>query len=192
MIRNGRGGANTNKTGLSFENYFQFKETLENVGFILKITTFKNIFKIVDKYDKELGYMGEQPNSKFYDFFDDYLSIKLDEKIDLQADIDVRLFPDKFYFDTVEQILYIIECKTQTVSGSTDEKIQTAPFKKYFYSQLLLKYNIKIEFIYVWNEWFNHKRYGLVKEFLNQNNVKYFLDEIPLADLGLVISNNED
>lgn len=38
--------------------------------------------------------------------------------------------PDEFYLHMDKKIAFIIEKKTQTVSGSVSEKIQTAPFKK--------------------------------------------------------------
>jgi hypothetical protein len=39
--------------------------------------------------------------------------------------------PDEFFINIEKRVAFIIEKKTQKVMGSVDEKIQTAPFKKY-------------------------------------------------------------
>jgi len=39
--------------------------------------------------------------------------------------------PDEFYLNKKNKTIFVIEKKTQKVIGSVDEKIQTAPFKKY-------------------------------------------------------------
>lgn len=190
MKKDGFGGANTNKVGLEFENKLLLKETLENIGFVIKTTQFRNIFQVVNKYGIEKGYIGEKPNISFYDFFSDYLSKEFETDISLRKKIISKLMPDKFYFDINKKILYIIECKIQNCTGSTDEKIQTAPYKKFIYDKLLAEYFIKIQFIYIWNEWFENKKYYDVKEYLKIHNVRYFLNELPLEYLGL--NTNDD
>jgi hypothetical protein len=47
--------------------------------------------------------------------------------------------PDEFYLNLEKKVAFIIEKKTQTGIGSADEKIQTAPFKKYVLSKKFKK-----------------------------------------------------
>jgi len=47
--------------------------------------------------------------------------------------------PDEFYINIEKKMVFIIEKKTQNCIGSADEKIQTAPFKKYVLSKKFKK-----------------------------------------------------
>ena len=47
--------------------------------------------------------------------------------------------PDEFYLDTKKRNAFIIEKKTQSTSGSVDEKLQTAVFKRYVLSKKFKK-----------------------------------------------------
>jgi hypothetical protein len=47
--------------------------------------------------------------------------------------------PDEYFLNMRKKIAFIIEKKTQEVSGSVDEKIQTASFKKYVLSKKFKK-----------------------------------------------------
>ena len=47
--------------------------------------------------------------------------------------------PDEYFLHMEKRVAFIIEKKTQEVCGSVDEKIQTAPFKKYALSEKFKK-----------------------------------------------------
>lgn len=183
MIKGGSGGASTNKTGLKFEKNVNFKNSIEKIGFITESTGIKNIYKVINKYNNEFGYIGEK--SSFYTFFNFYLSEIHKRNIKIEDQIPKRLFPDKFYFSTIEDKLYIIECKYQQSSGSTDEKIQSALYKKHFYLQLLYEFYIPVEYIYIWNEWFDKAAYADVKKYLFKNGIYFYINELPINRIGL-------
>lgn len=60
--------------------------------------------------------------------------------------------PDEVFLS--KQNLYILEKKTQAVSGSTDEKLQTALFKLEHYKNLYPKH--KTTYIYCLDVWFKY------------------------------------
>jgi hypothetical protein len=60
--------------------------------------------------------------------------------------------PDECYIDETNKHIIIIEKKFQNRSGSVCEKIQTAPFKKKYFENLIPDY--KITYAYVLSEWF--------------------------------------
>lgn len=188
MIRYGKGGANTNKTGLKFEKDSNLKSLFLKLEYFCEKTNFERIYKVCDKYKNHQGYFGEGINKKFYYFLNYYLSTKLNTSINIIEKVGNLLYPDKFFFNEKNNVLYIIECKTQTVKGSTDEKIQTGPYKKYFYEKIISEYGINVEIMYIWNQWFNKTKYDTVKEFLQKNNIRYYLNAIPLEDLGIELN----
>lgn len=183
MIKGGSGGANTNKTGLKFEKNANFKNSIEKIGFIAELTEIKDIYKVINKYNNQFGYIGEKRS--FYKFFNSYLSKLYKSEIKIENQVPKKLLPDKFYFNTIEDKLYIIECKYQQSSGSTDEKIQSALYKKRYYLQLLYKFYIPVEYIYIWNEWFDKVGYDDVKKYLFENGIYYYINELPINRIGL-------
>lgn len=70
-------------------------------------------------------------------------------------------------------------------SGSVDEKLPNCAFKKKEYEKLCHPINFKVEFIYVFNDWFKQKMYTDTLEYIKNVGCKYFYNEIPLKTLGL-------
>jgi hypothetical protein len=68
--------------------------------------------------------------------------------------------------------IFIIEKKFQQTPGSVDEKIQTAAFKKYHYSNLFP--NFKIHYIYCLSDWFKRDEYKSVLKYLSDINIPIF------------------
>jgi hypothetical protein len=75
--------------------------------------------------------------------------------------------------------------KFQYVAGSVDEKLQTCDFKKKQYTKLLREAGIKVEYIYVLNDWFAKPDYRNVLEYVKEVGCHYFFNEIPLKTIGL-------
>ena len=103
--------------------------------------------------------------------------------IDYKRIISKKLLPDDALL--VDNTLYVIEKKFQKCAGSVDEKIQTCDFKKKQYTKLLTPCNIRVEYYYVFNDWFKKPEYFDVKEYIIQVGCIYFFNEIPLSALGL-------
>ena len=80
-----------------------------------------------------------------------------------------KLEPDEAILDERNKIIYIIEKKFQTRTGSVDEKLQTGVCKKDFYTDQFLNY--KIIFIYTLSDWFKQKKYNWVIKYLEINKI---------------------
>jgi hypothetical protein len=75
--------------------------------------------------------------------------------------------------------------KFQNGPGSVDEKLQTCDFKKKQYTKLLKKGGIKVEYIYVLNDWFRKPEYKNVLGYIREVGCHFYFNEIPLKALGL-------
>ena len=127
------GGSNTNKTGLSYED---FTDINENYELISKHKNYNNIkFKISDKQ---------------------FISIKKSQllkykKPNITPGHGCKQ-PDECYISEIDKNIFIIEKKFQQTNGSVCEKIQTGIFKKKIYEKMYPNYNII--YIYCLSEWF--------------------------------------
>lgn len=83
--------------------------------------------------------------------------------------------PDECYIDLNKKNLFIIEKKFQKQSGSVDEKLQTAVFKKQHFKKLYPNFNI--HYIYCLCRWFKQDKYLSVFEYLQENNIPVYFYE---------------
>jgi hypothetical protein len=157
----GAGGANTNKNGLSYEEKTNletlYSECSENK---------KNKSKII----KFIGYENELINAN-KSMLHKYMENLGEKDISLQSAAGCKE-PDEAYIDLAKKYVFIIEKKFQQTPGSVDEKIQTAAFKKYHYSNLFP--NFKIHYIYCLSDWFKRDEYKSVLEYLSNINIPVF------------------
>lgn len=175
MKLGGIGGGSTH-TGLKFEDKVDFPKLLGKVpGYVLKPIAGKagtGVFYndvLVARAFRKFG---------FYDYLDEL-------KIDWRSLLSKRLLPDDALIVIVRETLFIIEVKFQQVAGSVDEKLQTCDFKKKQYQKLLRGHEIKVEYVYVLNDWFKKPEYKDVLDYINSVNCHYKFNELPLAWLGL-------
>ena len=75
--------------------------------------------------------------------------------------------------------------KYQQVAGSVDEKLQTCDFKRKQYLKLVSSLGLKVEYVYVLNDWFAHPSYQDVLDYIHSVNCHYQFNALPLAWLGL-------
>jgi len=94
-----------------------------------------------------------------------------------------KLLPDSALL--VGDTVFIIEKKYQAGAGSVDEKLQTCDFKKKQYIKLFAPLNIKVEYYYVLNEWFDKPQYRDVFDYIQSVGCKYFIVELPINELNL-------
>jgi hypothetical protein len=180
MIKNGIGGGNT-ITGLNFEKETDLLNILNKIkGYqidIIKKTkggliTNANILyenKLIARCFKKAG---------FYELL-------REEGVDYKTIISKRLEPDQALYVIVNNTLFIIEIKFQTVAGSVDEKLQTCDFKKKQYIKLMSQLNIEVEYIYILNNWFKKPEYKDVLDYVISANCQYYFQYIPLQKLNL-------
>jgi hypothetical protein len=168
MIKGGKGGDRT-QTGLRFEERINLATAISKLdGYEVKgDEVYKNDKKIAQLYTK----------NKLYKI----LLVALE--IDHTKVLSKKLLPDEAIL--VGNTLYIIEMKFQYVAGSVDEKLQTCDFKKKQYTKLLREAGIKVEYIYVLNDWFAKPDYRNVLEYVKEVGCHYFFNEIPLKTIGL-------
>ncbi|KAF3978695.1 MAG: hypothetical protein HFP77_00585 [Methylococcales symbiont of Iophon sp. n. MRB-2018] len=173
MIEGGVGG-NTTLTGLNFENkvdlitllkqikgyYIESQEVGHNILFNNKI-----VARCFKKYE-------------FYKFLDEH-------EIDHKNILSKKLLPDDALLVIVRETLFIIEVKYQQVAGSVDEKLQTCDFKRKQYLKLVQPLGIKVEYVYVLNDWFKQPSYKDVLDYIHSVNCHYKFNELPLSWLGL-------
>ena len=72
-----------------------------------------------------------------------------------------------------------------------DEKLQTCDFKRKQYLKLVQALELKVEYVYVLNDWFKDPSYKDVLDYINSVNCHYKFNELPLAWLGLPSGKNK-
>ena len=105
----------------------------------------------------------------------------------MQKYISKQLLPDDSIYVIINNTLYIIECKHQQVAGSVDEKLQTCDFKKKEYQKLMAPANIKVQYMYLLDNWFRDPKYKDVLDYIISVGCQYYFEYIPLVELGLPV-----
>lgn len=165
------GGSKTNLNGLSFEGRTNLLESFKQ----------NPNFNLVDNkvmYNNQLvGEYFEKHN--FYKLF------LVKNGINWETINSKKYLPDSVFVNHKNKTVYIIEKKYQAGSGSVDEKLQTCDFKKSVYSKLIEPLRLKTEYYYLLNDWFDKPEYEDVFSYIRKVNCKYFINHIPLHELGL-------
>jgi len=175
MKTGGIGGANT-LTGLDFEREVDFHVLLAAMpGYDIKI--------IPGKAGKGVFFKGALVarcfrKHDFYRFLDE-------SGVEWKPNISARLVPDDALLVIVRETLFIIEVKYQQGQGSVDEKLQTCDFKRKTYQKLVRTIGLKVEYVYVLNDWFKKPKYKDVLDYIESVNCHYRFGSLPLAWLGL-------
>lgn len=179
MKTGGKGGGNTT-TGLNFEKKVDFHELLKGVpGYEVK--------PVFGKAGLGVYFEGELVARCFRKH--DFYSFLSEEKIDWKQILSKKLLPDDALLVIVRETLFIIEVKYQQVAGSVDEKLQTCDFKRKQYLKLVSSLGLKVEYVYVLNDWFKKPEYKDVLDYIHSVNCHYKFNELPLAWLGLPVKS---
>ena len=169
------GGSKTNVNGLKFERDTSLDEALIKAGYEI------NNFEVWDKDNNLIG-LSIPKNNLYKNFLEK-------EKIDYKKYNSKKWLPDEAFLNFKNKTVYIIEKKYQECPGSVDEKLPNCDFKKKEYKKLFNPLKIKVEFIYVLNDWFEHERYRDVKEYILESDCAYYFNVIPFEVLGLEKDN---
>jgi hypothetical protein len=175
MKTGGLGGGKT-LTGLWFERKVDFQKLLEAIpGYTIK--------KMPGKAGMAVFFEEELVARCFrkYDFY----KFLTESKVEWKDLISKKLLPDDALLVIVRETLFIIEVKYQQVGGSVDEKLQTCDFKRKQYLKLVSSLGLKVEYVYVLNDWFKKPEYKDVLDYIHSVNCHYRFNEIPMAWLGL-------
>ncbi len=174
MKEGGVGGGKT-MTGLHFEKKVDFQALLLGIdGYTIKKSGRAGLD--VCFYDAVVARLFRK--NAFYKYLEE-------QGVNWKEHISKKLLPDDALLVIVRETLFIIEVKYQQVAGSVDEKLQTCDFKRKQYLKLVSSLGLKVEYVYVLNDWFKADGYKGVLEYIHSVNCHYKFNELPLAWLGL-------
>lgn len=164
------GGARTNANGLYFEQTTSLDSALEEAGYEVRN---HNVYK------DGINIGMSVPQSRLYKYF------LAPNGINYKDYNSKKWHPDEAFINYKNGTVYIIEKKFQNTAGSVDEKLPSCDFKKWEYSKLFSPLNFHVEFIYIFNDWFENPKYRDTLAYIEATNCYYFFNEIPLDVLGL-------
>ncbi|MCX7649077.1 MAG: hypothetical protein N2050_00810 [Flavobacteriales bacterium] len=175
MKRLGRGGSNT-LTGLNFEKRVDLITLLSEIpGY--SVGEEKDKAGIFIYFKRKIVARCFKKHS-FYKFLEE-------NNVDWKSRISKRLLPDDALLVIIRETLFIIEIKYQQVPGSVDEKLQTCDFKRKQYLKLVSPLGLRVEYVYVLNDWFKKKEYKDTLDYIQSVNCHYKFNNLPLSWLGL-------
>jgi hypothetical protein len=169
MIKGGKGGANTNLTGLAFERSTSLEEALKASGF--RVEKF-----VVSKDGVVLGELAGK--TRLYKFLGE-------RDVDWGKRISSQLRPDEALYSIRSKKLTVVEKKWQQVSGSVDEKLQTSGFKLRQYRRLVEGLDIEVQYVYLLSDYFTQPRYRDVLDYIRESGADYHFKSLPLDLLDL-------
>ncbi len=175
MKKDGVGGGNT-ITGLIYEGKVDLATFLDS----------QEGYNVMDSYVYYKGNLVARIFKKygFYKFL-------AENGVDWKKHISSQLLPDNCIYVIINNTLFIIEVKTQNVTGSVDEKLQTCDFKKKQYQKLLAQLNIEVEYVYILDDWFRSPKYKDVLDYIISVRCQYYFNYIPLSKLGLPVPEKQ-
>jgi len=165
MVKNGKGGANTNKNGLEYESKVDIEKEIK------KISKMNKKYKDVYEYSINNNNYIYTKKHGFNRYLEEEFNI-------IQKDIlSKQLLPDNLVINLTKKEFRFIEVKYQNVSGSTDEKIQTCGFKLRQFNKLLKPLGFKVTYTYILNEWFQKDRYKDDLEYIKECGGDYYFNK---------------
>lgn len=166
------GGANTNKNGLYFEQMTSLNTALTKAGYYIidnEIYT--------EPLTQPIGMSVPQKNL--------YTKFLIPNGIDYKNYNSKEWHPDEAFVNYRDRTVYIIKKKFQNCPGSVDEKLPNCHFKKMEYEKLFSPLNYKVEFIYIFNDWFLKDVYRDTLQYIKYVGCHYFYNYLPLEFIGL-------
>ncbi len=178
MIKKGKGGYKTT-TGLRFENKVDFLTLIQQIpGYTVDSSPKAGTDILFEGSVRATCFRKHE----FYKFLEH-------RGIEWESLLSKKLLPDDAILVILRETLFIVEVKYQQVAGSVDEKLQTCDFKRKQYTKLVSPLNLKVEYVYVLNDWFRDPKYKDVLDYIHSVNCHYKFNELPLAWLGLPTSD---
>ena len=183
MRRGGTGGSST-LTGKVFEYKTSLEECLKLAGYTLverldirhgtpgpikEVYKDNELYGILLEQDK-LYYYLESLNINYKDF------------------ISNKQKPDECFINFKLKTVYIIEKKSQSGEGSTDEKLAVCDYKLKQYKKVFSPLGYDVKWYFLLDEWFKTNHFPKKKDLYNyvkECGCEYYFDEVPLKELGL-------
>ena len=164
------GGKKTNVNGLLFEKETSLNESLLNAGYNIEEN------KVYNKNNELIGLSIKQHS--FYHFLEENNINYIDYN-------SKKWLPDEAFINFENNTLYIVEKKYQENSGSVDEKLPNCHFKRKEYLKLVRPLGLKVNYIYVFNDWYKQHQYKDILEYIQDMGCEYYFNEIPFESIGL-------
>lgn len=166
-IEGGSGGANT-QTGMHFERNTQLRDMLnavEEYQVDARGKVFMDGKHVADLCEK-------------YSFYKQFLEPK---GVVWKEHLSKRLLPDEALIVHNSKRVFIVEKKWQQCAGSVDEKLQTCDFKKKQYQKVVDSTGYQVEYLYLFNDWFEKPEYRDVLGYIEDVGCRYFFGEVELG-----------
>jgi len=87
-----------------------------------------------------------------------------------------------------EKNIYHILLLNEDSPDFVEEKLMLSDFEKKQTEKLVKPLGLKLEYVYVLNDWFKKKEYKDVLDYIESVNCHYKFNELPLAWLGLPVN----
>ncbi|MFH0838786.1 MAG: hypothetical protein V1893_01185 [Candidatus Omnitrophota bacterium] len=114
-----------------------------------------------------------------------YKKILKPYKIDYSKILSRKLLPDEAILSTKDNVLHIIERKSQENTRFVYEDLQACNFRNQQYKKLFAPLGIEVKYVYILSDYFKKKEYKDVLDYVKSVGCYYFFNEIPLDFLGL-------
>ena len=105
--------------------------------------------------------------------------------INWEEQISSQLLPDDAILMICRGTMFIIEVKYQETPSLVDEELESCDFKRKQYLKLVGDLGLRVEYVYVLNDWFKKPEYKDVLDYIHSVNCHYRFNELPLKWLGL-------
>lgn len=115
----------------------------------------------------------------------DFYRFLEESKVDWQKILSERVMPDDAVLVIARKTIYIIEVKSRQVDDSVYEELMLCDFKRKQYLKLVAPLGLKVEYVYVLNDWFKKPEYKDVLDYIHSVNCHYKFNVLPLSWLGL-------
>jgi len=109
--------------------------------------------------------------------------------VDWRNKVNGKLLPDQALLVIARETLFVVEIRCQQRPGWVFRKLQTCDFKRKQYVKLVAPLELRVEYVYVLNDWFKKPEYKDVLDYIQSVNCHYKFNELPLAWLGLPVKD---
>jgi hypothetical protein len=163
-------------TELSFDRKADFQKIIDSVpGYSIR--------KMPSKAGTGVFFEGELVARCFRK--DDFYEFLNEAKIVWQPELSKKFLHHNILINIVRETLFIIEDRCQQTAGWVYKKLQTCDFKRKQYLNLVSPLGLKVEYVYVLNDWFKKPEYKDILNYVHSVNCHYKFNELPLSWLGL-------
>jgi len=100
-----------------------------------------------------------------------------------------KIIEDQALYVNELNTLFLIEVRCFQSADWVCKKLQTCDFKRKQYLKLVTPLGLRVEYVYILNDWFKKPQYKDVLDYIQSVNCHYKFNELPLSWLGLPVSH---